>query len=147
MNLLPIHPTLSENTQFLNHPDCEPGLSMTVEFFNKIGYTPPWIGYFVQLDDALVGSAAFKGKPKDGRVEIAYGVFPQYQQQGVGTEICRELVFLAKKTDPAVTVTARTLPEENYSTRILRKNGFVHLGTIWDEEDGDVWEWEFVRSK
>jgi len=39
------------------------------------------------------------------------------------------------------------LPEESYSTRILKKNGFVHLGTIWDDDDGDVWEWEYIRSK
>jgi RimJ/RimL family protein N-acetyltransferase len=75
--------------------------------------------------DTLVGSAAFKGKPKEGRVEIAYGVFPHYQNQGIGTEICGQLVLLALETDPTVIVTARTLPEENYSTRILRKNNFA----------------------
>ena len=143
MKLLPIHQTLAENDQFLNHPDLELGLPMTIEFFGKIGYDPPWIGYVAQLDDSLVGSAAFKGKPKNGRVEIAYGVFPQYQQKGIGTEICKQLVSLALQTDPTVTVTARTLPEPNYSTRILQKNDFVHLGTVWDEEDGDVWEWEY----
>ena len=147
MILLPIRQTLSENAQFLNHPDCEPGLSMTIEFFDKIGYNPPWIGYYAQLNGNLVGGCAFKGKPKNGRVEIAYGTFPQYQHQGVGAEMCKQLLQLALKTDPAVTVTARTLPEESYSTRILRKNGFVHLGTIWDDDDGDVWEWEYVLSK
>ena len=147
MNLLPISQTLAENAQFLNHPDCEPGLQLTIEFFNKIGYNPPWIGYYAQLDGNLVGGCAFKGKPKNGRVEIAYGTFPQYQHQGVGVEMCRQLVLLALEADPTVTVTARTLPEESYSTRILRKNGFVHLGIIWDDEDGDVWEWEYVLSK
>ncbi|GAB4018701.1 GNAT family N-acetyltransferase [Spirosoma koreense] len=146
MQLLPIHPTLAENDRFSTLPDVEPALSMTVEFFERIGYTLPWVGYFVQQDDKLVGSAGFKGKPKGGRVEIAYGVFPPYQHQGIGTEICRQLVLLARQTDPNVTITARTLPEENYSTHILTKNGFVLLGTVWDDEDGDVWEWEYRGS-
>ncbi|MBD2701840.1 GNAT family N-acetyltransferase [Spirosoma sp. BT702] len=143
MNLLPIRQTLAENSQFLNEPDLEVGLPMTIEFFDRIGYTPPWIGYVVNLNDTLVGSAAFKGKPKDGRIEIAYGVFPRHQQKGIGTKICGQLVRLALQTDPSVIVTARTLPEPNYSTRILEKNDFVLLGTVWDEEDGDVWEWEY----
>lgn len=143
MNLLPILPSLAENTDFLNHPDAEPLVPMTVEFFNKIGYAPPWIGYFAQRNDQLVGSAAFKGAPKNGQVEIAYGVFPAYQQQGIGTKICHQLIQLAVNYDPTVTVTARTLPEENYSTQILRKNGFVYTGVIWDDDDGDVWEWVY----
>ena len=146
MKLIPIHQTLEENDQFLNHPDLELALPMTIEFFDKIGYNPPWIGYVAQLDDTLVGSAAFKGKPKNGRVEIAYGVFPQYQQKGIGTEICKQLVSLALQTDPMVTVMARTLPEPNYSTRILKKNNFVYLGTVWDDEDGMVWEWEYKSA-
>lgn len=146
MDLLPIHQTLAENDHFQHEPDLEVALPMTIEFFDRIGYIPPWIGYVAKLDDTLVGSAAFKGKPKDGRVEIAYGVFPQYQQKGIGTQICRQLVRLALQTDSSVIITARTLPEPNYSTRILEKNDFVFLGTVYDEEDGDVWEWEYRGS-
>ncbi|MFD2571816.1 GNAT family N-acetyltransferase [Spirosoma soli] len=143
MKLLPIQQTRLDNAHFIGNPDCEPGLSMTIDFFNRVGYVPPWIGYFVELDGKLVGSAAFKGQPKAGRVEIAYGTFPAYQNRGVGTEVCKQLVRLALQADPLVTVTARTLPEESYSTHILRKNKFICLGTVWDEEDGDVWEWAY----
>ncbi|WP_338870486.1 GNAT family protein [Spirosoma sp. SC4-14] len=145
MDLLPIYQTLTENRQFLGHPDCEPALQMSVDFFNRIGYDPPWNGYFVQLDGSIVGSAAFKGKPKNGRVEIAYGTVARYQNQGIGTQICQKLVELALATDSAVAITARTLPEENYSTRVLKKNGFEWQGMVWDEEDGDVWEWLYVK--
>ncbi|GAB3694421.1 hypothetical protein GCM10027592_15310 [Spirosoma flavus] len=146
MKLLPIYKTLIENDHLLNEPDLDVMLPMTIEFFDRIGYEPPWIGYVADLNGTLVGSAAFKGKPKDGRVEIAYGVFSQFQQKGIGTEICRQLVRLALQTDASVIVTARTLPEPNYSTRILKKNNFVLLGTVYDEEDGDVWEWEYRGS-
>ena len=146
LDLVPIQRTAAENLLFAQHPDCEPGLSMTIEFFEKVGYVPPWIGYFARLGDELVGSAAFKGKPREGKVEIAYGVFPRFQNQGIGGELCRSLVRLALQTDPAIIVTARTLPEMNYSSRLLQRNGFVCLGTVWDEDDGGVWEWQYTGA-
>ncbi len=143
LKLLPIGPTLQTNEPFMNHPDCRESLLLSIEFFDRIGYAPPWIGYYAQAQGSLVGSAAFKGKPKAGRVEIAYGTFPHYQTRGIGTEICRQLVLLALETDPAVIVTARTLPENSGSARILTKNEFICLGVIRDDDDGDVWEWEY----
>ncbi len=145
MTLLPIHQTLEENQHFTNIPDYQEILLMTIQYFNKIGYNPPWIGYFVEKDGLMVGSAAFKGISKDNVVEVAYGTFPQYKSQGIGSEICQQLVLLALKTDPTVHITARTLPEESHSTKILRKNGFQLAGLIWDEEDGDVWEWVYKK--
>jgi RimJ/RimL family protein N-acetyltransferase len=90
-----------------------------------------------------VAAAAFKGQPVDNKVEIAYGTFPKHQNKGIGTKIADTLVRLALKTDPAVRVTAQTLMEENYSTKILRKNNFVCIGTAIDEDEGEVWQWEY----
>jgi [ribosomal protein S5]-alanine N-acetyltransferase len=143
MKLLPIQELLEDNPDFINHPDCMESLQMSIDFYKKTGYFPPWIGYYVQQEDKLIGSAAFKGAPKEGAVEIAYGTFPQYQHQGLGTLICKELVRLALEADPTLKIRARTLPEKNYSTKILRKNGFELFGTSWDEQDGQVWEWEY----
>ncbi|GAB3640254.1 GNAT family N-acetyltransferase [Spirosoma arcticum] len=143
MELLPIGATINENERFADHPDCQVGLSLTIDYFDKIGYKPPWIGYFAQIDNKLVGSAGFKSEPKEGKVEVAYSTFPQYQRQGLGSEMCRRLVVIALQTNPAIKITARTLEQENYSTRILKKNGFECVGTIWDQEDGTVLEWEY----
>lgn len=143
MTLLPIFYSLEENSAFVNHPDCQEYLPMTIAFFQKVGYQPPWIGYYAQIDKHLVGACAFKGAPKHGKVEISYGTFPQYRQQGMASEICRMLVELALKTEPAILVTARTLPEYNFSTRVLQRNGFELAGTVQDEEDGEVWEWMY----
>lgn len=147
MQLLPIQLELNANQAFLENPDCQDSLQMSIDYFEKIGYEAPWIGYYAQLNDELVGSAAFKGKPKDGKVEIAYGTFPKHQHKGIGTMICQQLVQISLQTDPTVRITARTLPEESYSTRILQKNGFVLLGTVWDDDDGDVWEWEYLNEE
>lgn len=145
MKLLPIKRTFEENLTFKDDPNCKDSLMMIIDFFNKIGYNPPWIGYYAEKDGQLVGSAAFKGISNDKTVEVAYGVFPMFQSQGIGAEIGRQLVLLALETDPLVKITARTLPEENHSAKILRKNGFELMGLIWDEEDGDVWEWVYKK--
>jgi RimJ/RimL family protein N-acetyltransferase len=143
LELKAIQPSFQENAEFLQHAECVGILEMSVTYYSNIGYHPPWIGYFVLLDGKFVGSAGFKGRPRNGMVELAYGTFPGSQRQGIGTGICSALVQLALNTDPTIRVMARTLPEENYSTKILRKNGFEWQGIVVDDDDGDVWEWEF----
>jgi len=146
MKLLPISESLSENGAFVQNPLCQESVYLTIEFYKKRGFNPPWIGYYAKSSDKLVGAAGFKGKPVNGRIEIAYGTFPQFRNKGIGTKICRQLVELSLKSDPSVTVTARTLPEKNYSNRILERNGFVLVGSVQDEEDGEVWEWELPKK-
>ncbi len=144
IELIPIKERLEDNGEFLNHPECKGPLEMTILFYAKVGYRIPWIGYYARSKGEFVGVAGFKGKPVDGKVEIAYGTFEGFQNAGLGTEICRQLVVLARETDPSVRILARTLPRENYSTKVLRKNGFRCLGKVVDPDDGKVWEWEFV---
>jgi ribosomal-protein-alanine N-acetyltransferase len=143
MKLIPVKEHLHENEKFTDNPDCQDSIYMCVDFYKKVGFNPPWICYYVQLNGSLVAAAAFKGKPVNGKVEIAYGTFPLYRQIGIGTRVAHALVQLSLKTNPSVRIMARTLPEENYSARILRKNNFNLLGTVTDDEDGEVWEWEY----
>jgi len=145
MNLLPIYQTLEQNSAFANNPLCIESLNMCIEFYKRVGFNPPWICYYVKENGELIGNAAFKGKPINNTVEIAYGTMEAYRQKGVGTRICKQLVELSLATDPSVRITARTLPENNYSTKILQKNNFILLGTVNDPEDGNVWEWEYRK--
>src|SRR6187551_1111408 len=146
MELIPIKKSLEENAEFVSNPLCQETIYMTVDFYKKIDFVPPWICYYARQNDELVGSAAFKGPPVNGIVEIAYGTFEQYRNQGIGAAICKRLVDLSLKTDHSVRITARTLPEKNFSTRILEKNNFEFKGTVNDPEDGEVWEWEFKSN-
>jgi len=145
MRLIPIKEHLYENEAFLAHPECSKTVDMCVDFYKKVGFNPPWICYYVELDGDLVAGFAFKGKPVNGRVEIAYVVFPEHQHKGIGTHAAQLLVELAAETDPNVVVTARTLPEESYSVRLLRKNNFKWTGMVEDKDDGAVWEWEYQK--
>ena len=144
MDFLPIEMTLNDNQKFRANPLCRDTLDMTIEFYKKVGFVPPWIGYYVEEKGELVGCAAFKGPPINGTVEIAYGTFEEHRKKGIGTTICKRLVDLSLKTDPSIKITARTLPEENFSNRILKKNNFSFLGTVIDMEDGEVWEWAYT---
>jgi RimJ/RimL family protein N-acetyltransferase len=143
VEFIPVNQYPHENQALLDLPECRDTIHMTLEFYKKIGFNPPWIGYYASIDGVLVGSAGFKGKPVNGKIEIAYGTMPEFRQQGIGAAICRKLVQISLETDPSVVITARTLPEFNYSARILQKNGFECLGPVWDEEDGEVWEWVY----
>lgn len=146
LHLLPIAEHLSENKEFAENPAIDlTNLQISVDYYKKVGFQPPWICYYVEKDNEVIGAAAFKGKPVNNKIEIAYGVFAPFMHQGIGTEICKMLVKLALAEDSNVIITARTLPEENYSAKILRKNNFKLLGKIFDEEDGDVWEWEYQK--
>ena len=147
MELIPIKERLDDNEEFTSNPLCHESIYVTIDFYKKVGFTPPWIGYYAKQNDNLVGGGAFKGQPINGKVEIAYGTFEKFRKQGIGTEICKKLIDLSLKTDPSIRITARTLKEKNFSTKILEKNNFEFIGIVNDPEDGDVWEWEFKTNK
>lgn len=114
----------------------------TTQMYRAVGYEPPWIGYLAFENGTCVGTCGFKSPPRNERVEIAYFTFPGYESQGVATRMASELVRLALDKMPTATVAAQTLPEESASTSILKKLGFLLVGTVEHPEDGLVWEWQ-----
>jgi ribosomal-protein-alanine N-acetyltransferase len=144
MELFPIDIDESRNNSFRHIPECVDILNVYPMYYSLIGYSPPWVGYFAMREGQTVGAGGFKGRPRDNKVEIAYSIFKAFEGKGYGTELCRKLVLLARDTDPGVRVTARTLMEENASVKLLKRNGFVFRGVVNDEDDGDVWEWEYL---
>lgn len=147
LELVPIQRLFVENDLFSQDPTLAEILKMTVDYYKTIGYEAPWIGYFARLDNEWVGNAGFKGKPVDGKIEIAYGTFDAFQRQGIGTKICKAMVEMAQSHDPTVIITARTLTDNIASHRILEKNYFQLQGTITDPEDGEVCEWLYVGER
>ena len=109
-----------------------------------------WIHGFAVHDrqsGERVGSGGFKGPPKDGEVEIAYGIDEPFRGRGFATTVATALTRYAIGQSNAVkTVLAHTLPEENASTRVLTKCGFAKVGDVIDPEDGPVWRWAKQRE-
>jgi ribosomal-protein-alanine N-acetyltransferase len=124
IELVPILQTPEENHELLKYEECIGTMAMTIDYYKIVGFNAPWIGYFVKLNKTMVGSAGFKGKPVDNKIEIAYGTFENFRGKGIGTATCRQLVALALKENPTLMITARTLPESIFSIKILQKNNF-----------------------
>jgi len=115
----------------------------TVQLYSRVGCIPPWIGYLAHENGICVGTCAFTSAPKSGVVEIAYFTFPGNEGRGVATRMASSLISLAKESAFGIVIKAHTLPEENASTRILRKLSFILEGPRVHEEDGQIWVWRF----
>jgi [ribosomal protein S5]-alanine N-acetyltransferase len=77
---------------------------------------------------ALLGSAGFKGKPRDSSVEIGYSMLEAHQRNGYCTEAVRALLGWAFEHQEVKKVIAHTLPELTPSIRVMEKCGFVFAG-------------------
>lgn len=114
----------------------------TVELYQKNGYEPPWIGYLAIEKGKCVGACAFKTPPRNNEVEIAYFTFPDSEGRGIATGMASQLISIARRQMPLVTITAQTHLGNSASKSILKKLGFVFTGEIDHPDDGTVWEWK-----
>lgn len=121
--------------------DCQNLLQMWAEYYPKIGFNLPWVGYFVKQGELIIGCCAFTGQPVENKIEISYWTFKAFEGLGVASFACKTLISIAKATDSKLLITAKTAPENNASTRILEKNGFAFSKIVQDHEIGDAWEW------
>ena len=121
--------------------ECQTLLQMYGDYYPKIGFNLPWVAYLIVRQNQVVGSCSFTGQPNDGKVEIAYWTFKEFEGQGIASFACKELVNITQQTDPSVTITAKTAPEDNASTKILKNNNFAFTEIVQDDEIGDAWLW------
>ena len=97
---------------------------------------PEWEGwlswYAVRIDSGhpiLCGSVGFRGSPdKQGMVEIGYSVLPEFQGQGLATEMIAGIVQWAKQQPQVKHVEAETNTDNRASIRVLEKNSFICAG-------------------
>ena len=116
--------------------------TQTMELLRHDPRPDPWGCYLARDDEPFVGTCAFKSAPTDvGMVEIAYATFPLYEDRGYATAMAGTLAQIAFDAGIPVVI-AHTLPQENASGRVLRRNGFAFAGEVEDPEDGLVWRWE-----
>lgn len=121
--------------------DCQNLLQIYEDYYPKIGFHLPWVAYLIIRENQVVGSCSFTGQPNGGKVEIAYWTFKEFEGQGIASFACKELIKISQNADPKVTITAKTAPEHNASTRILENNKFIFTEIVQDDEIGDAWLW------
>ncbi len=103
----------------------------------------PWLTTFliVRTEDLrVVGGCGFKTGPKNGRIEVGYGVAPAARRSGAATAALMLLTDIAFEAGVSE-VLAEVLPENKASTRVVQKAGFAHAGSRTDEDDEFVIQW------
>lgn len=147
MELKTIELDTDKSNEIYGSDECQMLLKTYDEYYVKIGFNLPWVGYFVVRENQIVGSCGFTGQPKERKVEIAYWTFKAFERQGIASFSCKELIQISQKTDPTIIITAKTAPEYNASTKILQNNRFIYTEIVQDEEIGDAWLWTLNNKK
>ncbi|GAA4881922.1 GNAT family N-acetyltransferase [Actinomycetospora straminea] len=104
------------------------------------GVDPSWFTHLVVDGTEVVGLGGFTGPPTDGEIEIGYSVAPSRQGRGIATAAVGQWLERAERGGVR-RVRAHTLPQENASTTVLRRHGFVLDGEATDPDEGTVWRW------
>jgi RimJ/RimL family protein N-acetyltransferase len=89
-----------------------------------------WYALRIDVDyPTLCGGTGFKGPPdKRGMVEIGYSVLPEFQRQGLATEMVAGIIRWAKHRPEVRRIEAEINANNIPSVRVLEKNGFVYVG-------------------
>ena len=119
-------------------------LEWTLRVMAAPGFDPRWGMFWVLLRDprTLVGVVGFKGNPRDGAVELGYGIVADHQRRGYATEATRALVRHAFTSPDVTRVLAETLPGHVASIGVLDNCGFTCIG---DGSEPGVIRYEVVR--
>ncbi len=100
-----------------------------------LGYGP-WIA-IAREERAVVGSAGFVGRPKDGELELGYGIVEEHRSRGYATEAAAALVDWGLAQPGVRRVIAGSERSNHPSTRVLEKLGFARRGI-----EGELVRWE-----
>ncbi len=104
-----------------------------------------WVSFFVFVAEetgSIVGSGGYRGVPRDGRVEIGYGVAEPFRRQGVASACVMRLLEQAFSYREVSEVFAETSVDNLASQRALEKSGrFMRVGERDTVEDGRVIQW------
>lgn len=91
-------------------------------------------------DQRIVGGCGYKGPPRDGQVEIGYGVSPECRRQGAAS-VATALLLQRAWAAGVPSVRAEILPDNAASAGVVRKLGFscTERRVADDGETVDVW--------
>lgn len=102
---------------------------------NPFGY------YQIVLDGEVVGGIGFHGPPRDGLVEIGYGVVPSVRGRGVATESLGRILRVAASFEEVKRVCGRTSADNVGSQKVMLASGMHYVG-----RDPDFLHYEIDKS-
>ena len=141
MKLRAIERHEDKTNEAYNSSECRLLLEAYEDLYPKIGFNLPWSVTLWWEKNESLARAALSDNRKMEMSKLPIGRSKNFERQGVASFACQELISIAHKADPSVRITAKTAPENNASTKILEKNGFVFEEIVQDHEIGDAWLW------
>lgn len=88
-------------------------------------------------DLEIIGSAGFHNMPdENGMIEIGFGIVPEMQKQGFGTELLMGMWQMIIKRPDVKILRYTVSPDNEPSMHIIKKLGFKLVGEQIDPEDG-----------
>ncbi len=101
----------------------------------------PFLAFVIRVRESglLVGGAGFHSPPRNGSVEIGYGLAPAFQGMGYATEAAIALTRAALLSSAVDHIVAKTDVENLKSKLVLKRVGFV-------PQDAHETEWRYDRS-
>ncbi len=103
--------------------------------------------WMIVVGGVIVGMCSItKAFPREGVVEIGYGIAAAHRQKGLATAAIGEVLAWAR-TIPAISAVAADTSIDNVaSQRVLEKNGFRRFGDRIDVEDGPLVCWQAMTG-
>ena len=105
-------------------------------------YSTIWTA-ILKTENKMVGDICFYGEPNENReIEIGYGTYDEFQNQGFMTEIVRSIIDWIKTQKKVKSIIASTDKTNLASFKVLEKNNFIKSG-----ETDTRFIWTFFLSK
>lgn len=105
--------------------------------------TPWFSSWLILLGESVVGTIGCKGAPRDGAVEVGYGVAPSARRRGVAGAALAQL--LSRLDEYGLVVEAETLADNAPSQAVLARHGFAAVGSRHDPDVGELILWRRPR--
>jgi Acetyltransferases, including N-acetylases of ribosomal proteins len=135
--------TAAQMQEMLRKPQSDAHMDEALNEMYKgcVNNPKDWFWYtnfriFLLSDDTCIGGLCFKGSPKNGCVEIGYGIDETYRKSGYATEAVGAAAEWAFTFEGVYFVIAETEKDNEASIAVLKKNGFTLLG---EGEEGIRW--------
>ncbi|MCB9015567.1 MAG: GNAT family N-acetyltransferase [Lentimicrobiaceae bacterium] len=105
-------------------------------------YSTIWTAIY-KTENRMVGDLCIYGEPNaEGEIEIGYGTYEEFQNQGFMTEMVKGLVDWAYMQPKVKSIMASTDKTNTASFRVLEKNHFVRTG-----ESGNLYHYKLELNR
>ncbi|WP_431879094.1 GNAT family N-acetyltransferase [Amycolatopsis sacchari] len=125
---------------FFGRPEWVPGWGRARARLDADPRAAAWLAHVIwdEHRQLVVGRAGFHDLPDPaGRVEVTYGVEPEYRRQGYARAALKQLLARSVRAPEVVTVRAVIRPDNVPSRRLVAQCGFVEVPE--HDEPGGPW--------